>query len=777
MRFDFGLRRKLGCVYSGGNVLFVESGKHFLAPAGPHVVSVDVQSATMDVLPLEHRRDAVFLAASPDSTLLLSFDADGNSVLTSLGKKTVLAKISFNSPVRHARFSPDGKYIAVAADSSLTLWLSPGTEKKSAAPLARCRKLSQTVRNVTQIDWSSDSKYILVSSSDMAAYVFAAETEHFLALTSHRGSCLGSWFAEKDAKIYTVSRAGDLHVWGFCPETCTVSEKPERKKLAQEEKDFVVHCSYACGIIAAAFESGRLLVVEAKTSCRLLSLSMEKMDTFTLTPDAEWIGFASKATGRLAIFAWKTETLVLEQNGHAEPVSETALSGDSALVATGDASGRVLLWNADTGMGVAVFEEEADSVVSLKFAPQNRTLFAAYGNGAVCAFDLVKMKCFRKLASPDGEKITALAVDRFGELVATALLGSYRIALWSVQTAALLDVFETHSAPVSSLCFEPTRANFLLSGSWDCSACIHDLFSRKPTTQTLPHSAKVTAVCYSPNGSDVATATLDGSLNFWCGGQPALSVSCRSDVGEEIFFEEKAASSHFSSIGYTPDGLFIGCTGKTPFVCFYDAESGRLHRKFKIEAVQSVHHTKRNLPRRDYVTRSIAISSDSHRWAVSAVDGMLVYALDETSFSPVGAGVEATPAGIEREIDAGNLLEALGAALRLNQKKLAMAVLLRIPKHKRPEIVAAFSAQPLLLVDMLVRLLETEEHVGLLLSWASAALLQNERHIRKHTRNFAVSTKKLSAILSAVYGELDSVVSGTLGTLDCLLDTQWTTAK
>lgn len=53
------------------------------------------------------------LCVSPNGTLMLSIDEDGKALLINRARRALLHHFSFKGPVAVARFSPDGKYIAV----------------------------------------------------------------------------------------------------------------------------------------------------------------------------------------------------------------------------------------------------------------------------------------------------------------------------------------------------------------------------------------------------------------------------------------------------------------------------------------------------------------------------------------------------------------------------------------------------------------------------------------------------------------------------------------
>ena len=91
-------------------------------------------------------------------------------------------------------------------------------------------------------------------------------------------------------------------------------------------------------------------------------------------------------------------------------------------------------------------------------------------------------------------------------------------------------VLSGHEGPVSSLCFSPTRS-ILASSSWDKTVKLWDVFESKGNIETLGHSTDgkrererreinyitylALTLTYSPDGSQLAVATLDGVISLW----------------------------------------------------------------------------------------------------------------------------------------------------------------------------------------------------------------------------------------------------------------------
>ena len=101
-------------------------------PAAPQINLVQSTSST---LPFENGKQIRTLAVSPDGRLLLSVDAEGRALVVNRRRRALLHHFSFKGPVRAARFSPDGQYVAAAVGRLLQVRGGAGAGRGSAAVL------------------------------------------------------------------------------------------------------------------------------------------------------------------------------------------------------------------------------------------------------------------------------------------------------------------------------------------------------------------------------------------------------------------------------------------------------------------------------------------------------------------------------------------------------------------------------------------------------------------------------------------------------------------
>jgi periodic tryptophan protein 2 len=77
-----------------------------------------------------------------------------------------------------------------------------------------------------------------------------------------------------------------------------------------------------------------------------------------------------------------------------------------------------------------------------------------------------------------------LAIEgQSGDIIAAGSLEPYDVYIWSLRTGQLLEIFSSHTAPVSGVSFSPANAmseggSTLASSSWDMTVKVWDVFGR-----------------------------------------------------------------------------------------------------------------------------------------------------------------------------------------------------------------------------------------------------------------------------------------------------------
>ena len=629
---------------------------------------------------------------------------------------------------------------------------------------------------VTSVSWSSDGRYILSSSRDLSVRISdalsKAEFNHenqdsgdlvppssICRLCSHRDAVISAFWTDDLSHVYSISRDGVLYVWqrivdkqDDMDDSCSsasddsdaVNEQNKFKYrlmdkhfIAQQASLNTVKVKSACfhkdsQLLVIGFENGvfGLWEMPSFSLIQTLSVSQHAIDSLQVSPSGEWLAIGSSKLGQLIVWEWKSETYILKQQGHSsDDIKCLAYSPDGQMVATGGVDGKVKLWSTTDGFCFATFTEHTGSITGIEFASKHGSkqgvVFTSSSDGTIRAFDTKRFRYFRTFTSPTPVQFSCLAVDPSGEIICAGSNDTFEIFVWSVQTGSLLDVFAGHEGPISSLVFSSMESSsggsnqsyyssnqLLVSGSWDQTARVWDLYSRgleNKCVNTLTHGSEVVALALRSDGKEVCASTSDGKISIWnlvsedprefhseINAQADIDAGRTENDARTASFASK--SLFFTSLCYSADGkrLIAGSTSR--WICNYDLRSRCLLTKTSLSKNFSLDGMTRKLnakiiPNRsndDDSTRTgdkskktvikcshIRFSPSGDSWAACTSEGVLIYGRkSDMVFDPIELDMELTPESTIRltkqTIAAKDpeWITPMVMALRLNDSKL-----------------------------------------------------------------------------------------------------------
>ena len=158
-----------------------------------------------------------------------------------------------------------------------------------------------------------------------------------------------------------------------------------------------------------------------------------------------------------------------------------------------------------------------------------------------------------------------------------------------------MEILTGHTAPVSSLAFSPNGST-MASGSWDNTIRIWDLFDKKCILDTLNHSSEVLAVDYHPNGKEVVGTTLSGQIYLWSSEDSSLLgiLDAKSDLAggrlrdERVSAKNSTRNKYLTTVAVSPTGDFFLGGGNTKNLCLYDLRYKLLMKRFALTQNRSL---------------------------------------------------------------------------------------------------------------------------------------------------------------------------------------------
>ncbi|KAJ1535352.1 hypothetical protein HK096_002733, partial [Nowakowskiella sp. JEL0078] len=775
-------------------------------------------------MPFENRKNISCIALAPDSSLLLSIDEDGRAILVNYSRKAILHRHNFKTKVRHAIFSPNSRVIAVTHDRQIQIWRAP-SHKLEFSPFALHRTYTGHFDEVIHISFSPDSRFFLTTSKDMTIRIYSVDpVDGFTptVLTGHRSTVVGAWFKfeKNEIRVYSVSKDGSLFVWkakdnAFGIDTGTHHEDQveiqKTKKKARhedagkpllrsgewslEQKHFFNqdHAKVVCAdfrdnsnLLVVGFSSGVFGIWELPdfTNIHSLSISQTKVNSVAINSTGEWLAFGCAKLGQLLVWEWQSESYVLKQQGHQLEMNSLSYSQDGQYIATGGDDGKVKIWSTQSGFCFVTFTDHVAAISGVEFAKQGQVVFSASLDGTVRAFDLVRYRNFRTFTSPLPVQFGSMAVDPSGEIVCAGTTDSFEIFVWSVQTGRLLDIISGHQGPVSCMSFSPSEGH-LITGSWDKTARIWNIFARDMSPESFDVTSEVLAIAFSPDGKEFAVSSLNGHISLWnvSSGTQIGNIDGRKDItggrkmDDAMTAKNSGSGKNFTSLCYTADGTCLIAGGNSKFVCIYDIQNSILLKKFQIshnlsldamhEFLNSKNMTEagsleliddeefsdledrldqsKNLPgaskgdlserktRPAIRSKCVRFSPTARSWAAATTEGLMIFGLDNTIvFDPFNLDIDVTPSTILETLAEKDYLKALVMAFRLGEHSLVAKVVETVPVDDVILVVRDFPQE--VYVEKLIRFLvihiEKTPRIEFMLVWINALLTCHSKWLK-----------------------------------------------
>jgi WD40 repeat protein len=270
------------------------------------------------------------------------------------------------------------------------------------------------------------------------------------------------------------------------------------------------------------------------------------------TPDGHTI--ASAGSDGMLLLNADTGAVI---NSHSQRVGHLraiAVSPDGNLVFTGSAGGELQLWDAHSGQlrtAIKVFDHPDASINDMAVGRGGDLVAVSTDKGDVAIYDTKTLQpqgpnieitrdsgtrtgCFQIAFNPDGR---------------TLAVGTEDLQLWDVDTHTLVRRIRLGTTNFGTwamaIAFSP--AGQLAAGRQDGAVQLWDPGTGTQIGRTLiGHAGMVQGVAFSPNGRQIATTSVDGTLRLWS-----------ATVGQVM----RGTGEHLFDAAFSPDGALVGAFG------------------------------------------------------------------------------------------------------------------------------------------------------------------------------------------------------------------------
>jgi WD40 repeat protein len=519
--------------------------------------------------------DGAWFADFVADDTLLPFLMDGKLHFYNVLTEQIAFELNGTEPlqVTGVTLSPDGKYAAAGTvDEKLHLWEVAKPEREKFI-------LTDAEEQIYSMAFTPDSQHLITVDNRLGTLrQWDMKTGKQQSLASADGSVFDIEFSPTEKQYVTANQDGTIDVYNaethrpFISLTGHVATATEGRAVAR----FAFNDDGSQ--LASVGDNGTIKLWDMRGGQEIAQL-----DSQFVCPDQ--LGYSADGKRMLAmcedlVQVWDTDTFTLMFSTRTEiaGINSARISADGTLVAFTENRGVVQVWEVDTNKRTLIHE-----------IPYQAASQGINGGGTFTS---------RLAFSHDGTRLAfAHPFD--------SLVWLYDLASGEEQSIA------GHTQAIYSLNFTPDNSK-LFSASADGSARVWNITNNGLIALRESESAPIIEAQYNADGSLIAVTHENGRLELL----DALTLMTRTTLHEP---SEDSSNRYYGDLAFTPDGKLLA-NFSMPFkggedvntVTFWDVQTGEQLTTLTIPI---------NYP------RSIAISLDGARLAVSVGGAVLIYAV------------------------------------------------------------------------------------------------------------------------------------------------------
>ncbi len=302
----------------------------------------------------------------------------------------------------------------------------------------------------------------------------------------------------------------------------------------------------------------------------------ESVTSVDFSPDGKTLAYADRSN-RVVVLDCQTQQRVIEFAPFDQDITCVQFSPDGTTLVAGSSDSdsvravdnreyknvkppKIYILSIEDQTISQTLEGHANEITALSMGPSGDTLASGDMSGRCCYWGIDEGKyALEKKIETDSLGTRAIAISDDGKQLALAG-GDQTVKLWNVETWENIRIFAGHEDVINSVDFSPDGSQ-ILSASSDGSAIVWDVAGSEQHV-FRGHYRALNAAVFSSDGKQIVTASDDQTARIW-------TTSTRSKLVCETH------NSAVWMIDDSPDGRIIASAGEDGLAVLMDANTGK----------------------------------------------------------------------------------------------------------------------------------------------------------------------------------------------------------
>jgi len=340
---------------------------------------------------------------SPDGALLLSNSDDGEGIIWNSHSGEKFSKIYYGVESRHSpSWSPDGKMIVGGSTSGpAKIWNA--ASQHIVCSLQSPQMWYEKILKFMALDdeneysacaWSPDGKYITVAANAHVEIWDFAMRQIAFSFEGHSDTVSSCAWSNDSKKVVSGSIDRTLRIWDLKKQECLFTLTGHSTP--------VQFCTWSPddSKIASLSTDGQIIIWDSQTghSVTVLGTQMVAAGACAWSPDGRMIATGSRF-GQIKIWDANLEITKITDANHSAPVKKCHYSPDGSLVGSLSANGESKLWDSSSGELVTCLSDVIGPVRSQTWSPNGAYIALASFARELCIWSTNASKIVAKFPS------------------------------------------------------------------------------------------------------------------------------------------------------------------------------------------------------------------------------------------------------------------------------------------------------------------------------------------------------------------------------------------